>query len=89
MHVLRSWTDADGLKTPAARRRDSFFTSDALRRLFLVLDGLLSRGESLQASANAGEIGLRKEEAHDAHGSARVAARGQQAESEALGGPVA
>jgi hypothetical protein len=89
MHVLRSWTDADGMKAPAARRRGSFFTSDSLRRLFLLLDGLLSRDGSLRSSPHAGEIGLRKEGAHDAYGPARVAAREQQGEPEALGGTVA
>jgi Family of unknown function (DUF5372) len=89
MHVSRSWTDADGMKAPAARRRGSFFTSDSLRRLFLLLDGLLSRDESLRLSPPAGEIGLLKEEAHDAQGPTRVAARGQREEPEALGDTIA
>jgi hypothetical protein len=88
MHVPRSWTDADGMNAPSARCRSSFFTSDSLRRLFVLLDGLLSRGGSLRSSAHAGEIGLRKEDV-DAHEPARVAARGQQEEPTALGGTVA
>ncbi len=87
MHVSRSWTDADGISAPAASHRGSFFNSDSLRRLFVLLDGLLSRDESLLSSPHAGEIGLHKEEAH-AHGPDRVAARGQQEEPTALGGTV-
>jgi hypothetical protein len=48
MLAPRRWTDADGVMPSEGRRRGGFFTIHSLRRLVVLVEAFLGRGEALR-----------------------------------------